>query len=179
MKKYNKQRLFEVMQRVDPNFKGTGDNEQAIINDILSVNEGISDILGKLIKYGKRGLLTAAIVLAVAFSAQAQQQDKTDEIIKTGTELVDSTQQKLVYSFIVGLATRATSIAMKHGNIEEAGAYKEIAIYYENLRDGKTPSSLSMNARKYFRYLYSFGKTLLDDENSKNYFINIGMNISH
>ncbi len=170
-----KQRLFEVMQRVNPEFNGN--NEQAIIDDILSVNEGMGDMIEKLKDYGRKGLLTAAIILGIAFSSQAQQQGKTDEVIKTGTEIIDSTQQKLVYSALVGMATEATSLSMEKSEIDAAGAFKEIAIHFENLRDGKTPLPLSQNGINYLKILKNMHKQLNKQDIA--HFIQLGNSISH
>jgi len=47
------------------------------------IDENIGTWWNKFIDYGKKGLLTAAILLSVAFSAQSQKQNKSiDELIK-------------------------------------------------------------------------------------------------
>jgi len=173
--KNNKQRLFEIMSRVDPSFNPN--NEQDIIDDILSLNEGISDIMDKLINYGKKGLLTASIVLAVAFSSIAQQQSKSNEIIRVGNELLQTNEKQMVYAFMVAIATESTTLSMENNKINDAGAFKEIALHYENLRDGKTTQPLSENAMSYLKNMVNIYKNL--DKDTVDYFIKLGMNIHH
>lgn len=170
----NKNKLFEMMEKINPDFKNNN-SEQAIIDDILSMNEGLNDIVGKLINYGKNGLLTATIVLAVAFSAQAQQQHKTNEIIKQGVMSVDSTQQKQIYAFMIGCATESASLSMQKGDIDAAGSFKEISKYYQALRDGIKPLPLSEQASKYLIVLENMYKNL--DINTINHFITDGISI--
>lgn len=54
-----------------------------------------------------------------------------------------------VYSFIIGLSTETSSLSMKKGNIDAAGAFKEISKHYQSLRDKKSPLSLTDNAKRY------------------------------
>jgi len=88
-KKTNKELLFERMEAVNPDFKRPQENipnsEQEIVNDILSLNEGIDNILNKIKEYGKRGLLTAAILLAVAVGSNAQEHEYF-QIMKVGRD---------------------------------------------------------------------------------------------
>lgn len=146
---YNKQRLFEVMQRVDPSFntQQPNDNEQDIINDILSVSEGVSDWWNKFVQYGKKGLLTAAIIIAVAFSAQAQQQSSPDGVLKAGIEMSQDTQIKQdVYNFMIGAVLRANEFNMKNKKMERFKAGTDLIKYYLDLREGRTPQKLSNEA---------------------------------
>lgn len=155
-----------------------GGDDQAIIADILSVNEGIGDIVSKVVEYGKKGLLTAAIVLAVALSSQAQQQNKTNDIIGISHKYIDNNEQKLVYSFMVGISTELASQSMKNGGeMENSGSLIEISIYYEALRDGKQPRQLSELAA-------SNAKTIMKrfqnaDQTTINKYIEIGKNLHH
>lgn len=151
-------------------------NSQEIINDILSVNEGFSDILTKLKKYASKGVLTAAIVLAVALGSQAQQTTPT-EVIKTGTELLQNNEKQLMYSFMVGISTEYASKFMKNSDIDNSGALIEIAKYYENLRDGKTPLKLSDVSKDRIKSLMNHYKNL--DENSIQKYIQQGKTINH
>ena len=92
MKKSSKELLFERMEAVNPDFKRPQENvpnsEQDIVNDILSLNEGIDSILNKVKEYGKRGLLTATILLAVALGANAQSREYA-EIMRVGREYAE------------------------------------------------------------------------------------------
>ena len=170
----NKQRLFEVMEKLNPSFN-TQNSEQSIIDDILSVDEGVGDMLAKLIDYGRKGLLTAAIVIAVALSAQAQQQNKSTEVIKAGTEVLKNDQQKVIYAFMVGIAQESVSLSMKKRDVEAASAFKEIARYYEAKRDGFTPQELTPAASTYLKVLFNSYSDL--STNQFNHFVQLGMNL--
>ncbi len=155
-----------------------GGNEQSIIADILSVNEGMGDIVSKVVEYGKKGLLTAAIVLAVALSSQAQQQNKTNDIIGISHKYIDNNEQKLVYSFMVGISTELASQSMKNGGeMENSGSLIEISIYYEALRDGKQPRQLSelaaSNAKTIMKHFQNADKETISK------YIEIGKNLHH
>ena len=149
--------------------------EIMIINDILSTNEGLRDWFTKFLHYGKKGLLTASIILSIAFSAQAQNSNKTEDVIKQGTELATNDVKKDVYSFMVGIATESSSIAMKNGDVEAAGACKEISKHYQNLRNCESTTELSNNAKKYMQKLDNIRQKL--DDNTIKYFIEVGKTI--
>ena len=155
-----------------------GGDEQAIIADILSVNEGMGDIVSKVVEYGKKGLLTAAIVLAVALSSQAQQQNKTNDIIGVSHKYIDNNEQQLVYSFMVGISSELASKFMKSGqDIENSGVLIEISIYYEALRDGKQPQQLSKLAASNALTLMKHFQNA--DKETINKYIEIGRNLHH
>jgi len=120
-----------------------GENDQSIIDDILSLDEDINNILNKLAEYGKKGLLTATIVLAVALSSQAQSQNQGMKVIHYSHKYIQGDQENLVYCFMIGITTELSSQFMKSGDIDNAGALIEISKYYENLRDGIKPPELS------------------------------------
>ena len=65
----------------------TFENKQYIIDDILSVNEGVSSIIDKVKKYARKGLLTASVITALLASPKISAQDKETikEITKTET----------------------------------------------------------------------------------------------
>ncbi len=116
--------------------------EENIVNDILSLNEDVNGIINKLKKYGKKGLLTLGILLTIAGSVEGKSGDGID-ILKTGVEYVDDDEKTKFYSFLVGVVTDQISQAMKSGNIEHAGALKELRNYYVKLRDKQQPNQLS------------------------------------
>jgi len=152
-------------------------DEIDIINDILSTNEDFSDWFNKFIQYGKRGLLTATIILSIAFSGQAQNSNKTQDVIKQGIELSTDEVKKDVYCFMVGISTESSSMSIKKGDIDAAGAFKEISKHYQNLRDGKTTDGLSSNAKKYLGVLTSTQEKL--DQNAMRHFIELGKTIKN
>lgn len=150
MKTNTKQRLFEVMQRLDPNFTGQqpNDNEQGIINDILAVSEGVSDWWNKFKEYGRKGLLTAAIIIAVAFSAQAQQQSSPEGVVKAGVEMAQDNQTKQdVYNFMIGAVLAGSKDNVKNGNMERFQSSSELLLHYMTLRNGDIPEPLSQEAK--------------------------------
>jgi len=149
--------------------------EKYIIDDIFSSNENVSEWWNKFVNYGKKGLLIATILLSIAFSAQAQQQNKSIDVIKQGTQMMRYTEKNNVYSFFVGISSENVSLSMKKGDIDYAGGFKELSKYYENLRDNKTPEQLSQNAIKCLQLI----KHLYDklDKNDISNFIQHGQNL--
>jgi hypothetical protein len=147
----NKQRLFEVMERLNPEFKTPVDeagDEQAIIADILAVNEDANGWWNKFIQYGKKGLLTAAIIIAVAFSAQAQQQSSPEGVLKAGVEMSSDSQIKQdVYNFMIGAVHAGSENNVRDGKMENFKTSSELILHYMRLRNGETPELLSQNAK--------------------------------
>jgi len=110
--------------------------EQDIVDDILSVNEGFEDIMNKIKSYAKKGLLTTAILFAVINQLKAQgQTDTANQVQKAAQEITinisKSTSPKkenFVYSgkhFI-----RYIYDPTSRSQYEREGAY-EIVIYSE------------------------------------------------
>ena len=155
MKKDSRQRLFEVMGKLDPKFKinesedpcwdgyeqyGTKEKdgkevpncipvnedirndlspkEQQIFSDIISVNESNNNWWNKFIQYGKRGLLTSAIIFALAFSPQAMAQNKSGDVIKAGIEMTDRNQEKDLLNFLIGFTTDEINRAKQTNNLD-------------------------------------------------------------
>lgn len=150
--------------------------EERIVNDILSLNEDVNGIINKLKKYGKKGLLTLGILLTVAGSMEAKGGEGVD-VMETGVEYVDNEEKTKFYSFLVGVITDQISDAIKQGSINHAGALKELRNYYVKLRDNKQPDKLSKEGEAAERTI----KKQLDGEDfSKNifdYYIKKGKNI--
>jgi len=152
------------------------ESEQQIVDDILATNESADTWWNKFLEYGKKGVLTAAIILSVAMSAQAQTAGKIDQTIKMGIELTqDQNIKKDVYSFFIGMATENASISMKSGDIDAAGAFKEISKYYQDLRDDKTPTPLSTDTQKYVKIMKNIHIQL--DQKTIEHFIQSGKTI--
>ena len=147
-------------------------SEKHIIDDIFSSNENIGTWWDKFVDYGKKGLLTATILLSIAFSAQAQQQNKSLNVINQGTQMMQSNDKKDVYSFFVGISSENASLSMQRGDIDSAGGFKEITKYYENLRDNKLPEKLSQNAIKCLQVIKNLYNKL--DKNDVSNFIQNG-----
>jgi hypothetical protein len=180
MRKYNQKRLMEMMERVNPDSVNHIPNEKEIIDDILSLDEGVSDMLSKMKEYARKGLLTATVILAVASAVAAGNVNgniKYDDVVEKGVEMVDEQEQKETHAFFVGIASDMASQSYKQGNIDAAGAFKEIAKYHESLRDNEKPQPLSKNAQKYAPVLKNTMKTL--NNNMIEHFINKGMNLNY
>ena len=158
-------------------YENLSNQEQKIINDILSTNENVGDWFSKFINYGKKGLLTAGIILSIAFSSVAQDANKTQDVIKQGIEMSDEQSKKDVYHFMIGLSNENASLSMKNGDIESAGAFKEISKHYQDLRDNKTPNRLSIDAKKQIKIMINMQKNL--DENTILSFIQSGKQIKN
>lgn len=184
--KQNKERLFEIMNKVagmplNENF----DSEKDIINDILSINEGENNILNKLINYGKRGLLTASIIIAVAGSPEAKENKISDDVIKHGIEYVDDKEDKIeLYNLIIGaaLAGNETVIdAFQSGgdiNDERFDATSEVITYFDLKKQGKTPPELSNEAKKVLNVIYDMLNSGQITPQLMEKFINDGKNIN-
>lgn len=161
--KETKQRLFEVMGKVDKTFKpnnsnlnknhtNLNDKEQQIFNDILSTNEGVGDWWNKFVQYGKKGLLTTAIIFAIASSAQAQQQNKTADVIKAGIELTQNQNtetNKDLHNLVIGMALYAGENYMKQGKMELQKLNSEVIKFHVDRKNGMTTNKLSPQAKAY------------------------------
>ena len=173
-----KQRLFEIMGHLNPTFnilnESLSSNEQNIINDILSVNEGENDWWNKFINYGKKGLLTAGIVLSIAFSSAAQQDNKINDVINYGIENTLPIEKNDIINFIIGIATENLTLSMKNSDIDGAAAYKELITNFTNKRDNKSSQELSTSAKKHLSIIKNLIKHL--DTDTINHFIDVGKN---
>lgn len=138
--------------------------ESQITNDLL-INEGFSDILDKLKSYGKKGLLTTAILLSLLGSASAA--NKQDEIIKIALENFDRKDKIEFYNAIIGLSTRYESESMKNNNLDAASAFKEISVHYTQLRDNRSANELSKNAKEHLKVIFESIKKYNDSEKSE------------
>jgi hypothetical protein len=150
MENNNKQRLFEVMERLNPDFNSGGNNneDQTIISDILSMDEGMGNWWNKFIHYGRKGALTSGIIIAIAFSTQAQQGNKTDDVLKTGVEMASPQVSKEVSNFMIGAILGITENYLRDGKLELGRAAGELTDHYLILRDGGTPNRLSELAQE-------------------------------
>ena len=152
-------------------------DEKDIVDDILSeVNNlqeaNLDKLKEKITSYGKKGLLTLSILLSVANGLQANP-DTTSTIIDSGIEMVDSTEQKALYSAVVGYAQKLLNISLKKGDIDLSGYLKEVKTHYESLRDNKSGKKLSKGAESVAKMIL---KKLSKSQNINDY-INFGQNI--
>ena len=151
--------------------------EKAIVDDIVfndnSLEEiNINQISDKLKKYGKKGLLTLAIVLSVARQAPAQ---NTQDVIDQGMEYVSQDEKTDLYNAIMSVAME--SIKEEDYNSEkELQTLRDIVGYYSYLRDGtKAPFNLSPEAQK---LVDIYKENLAKDSSSLQYHINNGKNMN-
>lgn len=107
MKKNDKQRLFEVMGKLDKSFKpplnesvAMNQNEKAIFNDIMSetLDESINfnSALGKIKEYGRKGLLTITLLTALLTTNAFSQEQKEQIKNVAQTELTDADYSRLI-----------------------------------------------------------------------------------
>jgi hypothetical protein len=133
-------RIFESVNKVK--IKTLNENlvpqDQAIVNDILSVNEDFNTIKNKIISYGQKGLLTLAILFAVANSVNAA---TAGDVIDSGIEYVKDAPKNDFYSACIGYLNMLNE--KETTSPERKQAIIECRIYFENLRDHKQPKQLS------------------------------------
>ena len=144
-------------------------NEEII--KLNSSNQNVDEGWGQNLAAG--ALMGAASLMPMKANAQTQNVPANN---KPSIEMTQDSQ-KQVYAFMVGIATESISLAMQKSDIDGAGAFKEIALHYENLRDGKTTQPLSENAMSYLKNMVNIYKNL--DKDTVDYFIKLGMNIHH
>lgn len=191
--------LFERMKYLNSDFKysineseinsiddltNTNNNpktEKEIIDDILSINESVGNILSKISDYGRKGLLTATIILSVAGAVASGIGNGVtlEQIIKTGADSINNNQKIELYSAFVGLANKMTDTEFKQRDYDRAGAFKEIAMYYADLRDGKTPLGLSDNAKKYETDFFKVFNKFKNDDYAIKQLIDSGKTIKY
>lgn len=126
--------------------------EKEIVNDILkevnNLNEiNLNKVKEKLTSYGKKGLLTLSILLSIMNGLQANP-SMAKNIMDVGVEMIDPTEQNILYSAVIGYTQELIDVAMEKGDTELAGVLKEVKLHYEALRDSKTPKTLSPKANK-------------------------------
>ncbi len=136
---------------------------QINIDDLLSANESVSEIIDKVKYYGKKGLLTTSLLLSLAGNLSAQNKD-VNSIMKVGLEYTDNITKAQLYNAVIGLSTKYTSLSMQKSDIESAGAFKEISIYYTKLRDNQKVNELSDLAKKHLKVIFSSLKKYNDKE---------------
>lgn len=147
-------KLFE-----EYNFSTT---ELEIINDILSVNEELGGILDKLKNYGKKGLLTLSIILALAGTVNATE---ATNVIETGVEYVDNVDKTDIYSALLSLSKGLLSEEMKGGaDMDKVEGLKILSNYYLEKRDGhdvKLPENVKVFQLSVLKHMKSLdGKTI-------------------
>ena len=181
MKINNKKLLFERMEYLNPDFKQPmNESEQEIINDILSTNESVGDWWNKFINYGKKGLLTSTIILAIAFSTQAQQQNKTDDVLNTGIEMTNNVEVKQdVYNFIIGATLAGGKDYIRSGKMDDFKSSSELIQHYMALRNDETPQSLSQEAQDMGNIIFDMYKNKKISPELIEKLINDGKNIKN
>ena len=175
-----KKKLFERMEYLNPDFKlneDIGHNEQEIINDILSTNEDANNWWNKFVQYGKKGLLTVGIVLAVALSSQAQTSHKTDDVIKVGARMLSPEEANDLYNYMIGAGLVMSNYFKKNVDTENVNACSEIIAHYMNLRNGETPDELSPKANVLLKYFNDMYDTDKNDPQKLQKLINMGRNL--
>ncbi len=97
-------------------------DEQNIVDDILSVNEGFNDIMDKIKSYAKKGLLTTAILMSVVGSLKAQNQPElANQVEKAATELTITPAKKSGEEVVWQKKSLGMSIVHKDGMYKLGG----------------------------------------------------------
>lgn len=150
MAKNEKQRLFEIMSRIDSSYKpNLNENfdlsQQQILNDILGMNENPTDWWNKFIQYGKKGLLTASIVLALSMSSYATSDEKKLDVINMGLEMLDSDERMNMINFLIGYSTEVLRKNMRERHLDQktSDAYYSLNSYLMFIR--RTGRSFSLS----------------------------------
>lgn len=147
-----KERLFEMMQKVNPDFNHkiikenineSNPSEEEIVKDILSsinensLDEGLGDdVLRKIKDYGRRGLLTASIILMLMANVSGEETKKN--IMDVGVNVIENNEKQLFYKAIIGLSTKYTGFSMKKSDMNAAIAFRALTNYYIDQYNGKT-----------------------------------------
>jgi hypothetical protein len=177
-----KRLLFERMSYLNPDFKKPeylSESDEEIINDILSTNEGVgNDWWNKFINYGKKGLLTTGIILAVALSTQASNSNKTDDVIKSSVEFVNNPDDIInVYNYMIGASMMMGHYYKKQMDIDKVKAADEVIYYYMTLRNKNTPPKLSKNAINFEKHIKDMYNKYKNDDSKMEMIINKGRNL--
>ena len=170
MKKDSRQKLMEMMEKVNPGSVNPTPTEKEIINDILSLDEGVSDIISKMKEYARKGLLTATIILTVASAVAAGNigdDINANDVVKAGAEMVDDEYEKKIYAFYVAISRdMVDNIAVN--DPEMAKDLQGVIRYYALLWTGNNPDPLTANQRKAARAMLEKAKDL-NKETIENY----------
>ena len=113
-------------------------------------------------------MMGAASLMPMKANAQSQNVPTNN---KPGTEMSQD-NSKETSSYMIGVANQFASSAMQSGNIDDAGVFKEIGKFYQNVRDGKTTTPLSTTAQQYVQKLKKDSKTM--DSNTLQKYIQAG-----
>lgn len=140
-----------------------------IVQDILAVNEGVSDIINKVVKYGKMGMLTLAILFAVAGNVNAE---TAKEVTKTGVEYLKINEKQAFYNMMIGAAIGKSKLAT---DLQDKSDYLNIRTYYWQEREGQTPIQLSSSAQAKLNELFNTLKSM--DDSKRNELIQVGMQL--
>jgi len=157
MEKDSRKKLMEMMEKVNPDYKPSNPTEKEIIDDILSLDEGVSDIISKMKNYARKGLLTATVIISVASAVAAGNAESdnisVDDVINSGIEMVDNKEDKKMYGFYAALASEFSTQAKRNGNMEANKAFGDIAEYFVLLKEGKNPAPLEKDLYEYMKYI--------------------------
>ena len=145
------------------------------------LNEGVKDILSKVINYGKKGLLTAALLLSLAASQEAKASGKSDDIIKIGVQHIYKIENQNLNAALAAICARFYQICLNSDDEQSANNYKELMQYYLDLRDEIKPKKLNDKVLDCQRILLNSLDKFVDDKNKTSIMtlIDEGMNIDN
>lgn len=100
------------------------------------LNEGFRDIIDKIISYGKKGALTAVMLLSLAASPQVQAAGKSDDVITIGVKHIYKIENQNLNAALAAISERYAQICLNDGDEENYNNFVLLRNYYLNLRDG-------------------------------------------
>jgi len=143
------------------------------------INEGVKDIFNKVVNYGKKGILTAALLLSLAVSQEAY--GKSDDIIKIGIQHIYKLEQKNLNAALAAICARYYQICLNSDDEQSANNFKELMQYYLDLRDDVKTNKLNDKVLDCQRILLNSLDKFVDDKNKTSIItlIDEGMNIDN
>lgn len=114
------------------------------------LNEGFRDILDKVVNYGKKGALTAAMLLSLAASPTVQAAGKSAEVITIGVKHIYKIENQNLNAALAAISERYAQLCLNDDDEENYNNFTTLRNYYLNLRDGfKTQlSDKTLNCQK-------------------------------
>jgi hypothetical protein len=99
------------------------------------LNEGFKDIINKVINYGKKGILTAVMLLSLAASSQVQAEGKSEDVITIGVKHIYKVENQNLNAALAAISERYAQICLNNDDEENYDNFILLRNYYLNLRD--------------------------------------------
>ena len=111
-------------------YENVSSKEQNIVDDILSVSEGLSDIINKIKGYAKKGLLTVAIMASVVGQLKAQGQNdlanqvstelssKLNTTLPAYSKIADNIPNRITYGKVIMASEEGKTFTEEYPTLE-------------------------------------------------------------